>query len=155
MSSSSSVSDVGHTAPADLRAADIEAVFREFLGRNASAGDVATWMQVGSLRAFLDGVLASEEYARRVATRATQEEQARRPFLNRWSADGEGFACPPGELSPDGVVIVGKRGHLFIHGGSNHNLAAQLGEVEMPAAWLDDWREIVTERVDQTERSGR
>ena len=112
-------------------------------------------MQVRSLRAFLDGVLASEEYARRLATRATHTEKARRSFLNCWIAGWEGFARPPGELSPDGVVIVGKHGHLFIHGGSNHNLAAQLGEVEMAAGWLDDWRSIVTERHDHARRAER
>ena len=155
MSSSSSVPGAGDTAPDDLRPEDIEAVFREFLGRDASSGDVAIWMQVGSLRAFLDGVLASEEYARRVAARATHTEQARRPFLNCWMAGWEDFARPPGELLPDGVVIVGKHGHLFIHGGSNHNLAAQLGEVEMAPGWLDDWRSIVTERLDHAQRAGR
>ncbi len=155
MSSSSSVPGAGDTVPADLRPEDIKAVFREFLGRDASSGDVATWMQVGSLRAFLDGVLASEEYARRVTMRASDMEQARRPFLNCWIAGWEGFARPPGELSPDGVVIVGKHGHLFIHGGSNHNLAAQMGEVEMPAGWLEEWQGIVTGRLDRAQRSGR
>ena len=155
MSSSSSVPGTGEATTSELRPADIEAVFREFLGRDASSGDVAMWMQVRSLRAFLDGVLSSEEYARRLAMRATHTEQSRRSFLNCWIAGWEGFARPPGELSPDGVVIVGKHGHLFIHGGSNHNLAAQLGQVEMAAGWLDDWRSIVTERHDHARRAGR
>jgi hypothetical protein len=141
--------------PADLRTEDVEAVFREFLGRTASSGDVATWMQVGSLRAFLDGVLASEEYARRLATRAGETGQSGKTFLNCWIAGWERFARPPGELSPDGVVIVGKSGHLFIHGGSNHNLAAQRGEVEMAAGWLDEWQGIVTGRLDHARRAGR
>jgi alginate O-acetyltransferase complex protein AlgJ len=140
----------------DLRPEDIEAVFREFLGRAATAGDVAVWMQVGSLRTFLDGVLASEEYARRVATRvASEQSQSRAPFLNCWIAGWERFARPPGDLSSDGVVIVGTSGHLFIHGGSNHNLAAQRGEVDMAPDWLEEWRGIVTGRLDHAQRAGQ
>lgn len=148
------MSGLGGTLPDDLRPADIKAVFREFLGRDANSGDVVTWMQVGSLRAFMDGVLASEEYARRVAARAG-ETGSPMPFLNAWVAGWERFARPPGELSPDGVVIVGKSGHLFIYGGSNHNLAAQRGEVEMTASWLREWQRIVTGRLELARRAGR
>ena len=35
----------------------------------ASEGDVETWMQAGSLRAFFDGVLASDEYSQRAIAR--------------------------------------------------------------------------------------
>lgn len=155
MSTFPSVPGTGDTAPSDLRPEDIEAVFREFLGRDANSGDVAMWMQVASLRAFLDGVLASEEYARRVAARTADTAQADGPFMNCWIAGWERFARPPGQLSPDGVAIVGKHGHLFINGGSNHNLAAQRGEVEMAAGWLEDWRSIVTERLNHEQRAGR
>lgn len=156
MSSSPSTPNSGDAVPVDLRPEDVKAVFLEFLGRVASSGDVATWMQVGSLRAFLDGVLDSEEYARRVAMRAASETaQPHGPFLNCWIADWERFARPPGDLSPDGVVIVGKSGHLFIHGGSNHNLAAQRGEVEMATGWMQEWQGIVTGRFDHARRAGR
>ncbi len=114
------------------------------------------WMQVRSLRAFLDGVLASEEYAaRRLATRTSEAGQSGKTFLNCWIADWERFARPLGELSPDGVVIVGKSGHLLIHGGSNHNLAVQRGEVDMAAGWLQEWHGIVTGRLDHARCAGR
>ena len=140
----------------DLRREDIEAVFREFLGRDASPGDVAHLMQSGSLRAFLDDVLASEEYAERIAKRKMGEEApARGSFLNCWIEGWERFARPPGDLSPDGVVIVGESGHLFIYGGFNNNVATHRGEIEMAADWLEEWRTLVAERRDHAKRTGR
>ncbi len=113
-------------------------------------------MQTGSLRAFLDGVLASEEYAQRVAKRtASEETQVRGPFLNCWLGGWERFAWPPGDVSSDGAVIVGESGHLFIYGGTNDNVATQRGEVQMDAGWMAEWQALVTERYDHAQRSGR
>src|SRR5450756_165119 len=140
----------------DLRPEDIEAVFREFLGRVATPGDVAVWMEIGSLRAFLDGVLASEEYAERMAKRKIGEEaRSRGSFLNCWIEGWERFTRPPGDVSPDGVVIVGQSGHLFIYGGSNDNAATYRGEVEMAADWLGEWRTLVAKRLGHAQRAGR
>ena len=74
MSSSASEREPTDSAGGDLRREDIEVVFREFLGRVATSGDVDQWMQIGSLRALLDSVLASEEYAERMTKRAIGEE---------------------------------------------------------------------------------
>jgi len=113
-------------------------------------------MQVGSVRTFLDGVLASEEYAHRLAARAAgAEARTHGNFLNSWIPGWEGFGRPPGELSTDGVVVVGQQGQLFIYGGSNHNLAAQRGEVAMAPGWLEEWRELVAGRAEEALRMGR
>jgi len=139
-----------------IRPEDIEAVFGEFLGRAATPEDVEQWMRIGSLRAFLDGVLASEEYAERIAKRKMAEEaRAHGSFLNCWIEGWERFARPPGDLSPDGVVIIGESGHLFIYGGYNDNVATHRGEIEMAADWLEEWRTLVAERLNQAQRSGR
>jgi hypothetical protein len=151
--------EIGEEAPVvggGLRREDIEAVFREFLGRIATPGDVAVSMQSGSLRAFLNDVLASEEYAARIAGRKKSEEtRARGSFLNCWIEGWERFARPSGDVSPDGVVIVGESGHLFIYGGTNDNVATHRGEIEMTAEWLEEWRTLATERLGHAQRTGR
>jgi alginate O-acetyltransferase complex protein AlgJ len=148
MASSASKRDPGDSARGDLRREDVEAVFREFLGRAATPGDVDVWMQIGSLRTFLDGVLTSEEYAERLKRRAQGEEaHARGSFLNCSIKGWERFTRPPGDVSPDGVVIVGQSGHLFIYGGTNSNVPMYRGQVEMAAGWLDEWRTLMTKRL--------
>lgn len=156
MSSSASKREPPDNAGGDLRPDDIEVIFREFLGRVATPGDVAQWMQSGSLRVLLDGVLASEEYAERIAMRERSEEvRASKPFLNCWVEGWECFTRPPGDVSPDGVVIVGEAGHLFICAGTNDNVAMYCGEVQMAENWLDKWRTLVAKRLDHAQRTGR
>jgi alginate O-acetyltransferase complex protein AlgJ len=140
--------DVALSAAHDLRPEHVEAVFLEFLGRQASPEDVEIWMRIGSLRALVDGVLASEEYAARIAKRAAGAGGSHEgPFLNCWVADLERFGRPAGTVSADGVAIVGKRGHLFLYGGSNNNLAMYRGEIGMAPDWSLQWRELVGERL--------
>lgn len=140
----------------DLRTEHVEAVFLEFLGRPASAEDVDLWMGIGSLKALLDGVLASEEYAARLAKRAATEEiSPEGPFLNCWVDSLERFARPVGHVSRDGVAIVGRRGHLFLYGGSNNNLASYRGEIAMAPDWSLQWRELVDERLAFARETGR
>jgi alginate O-acetyltransferase complex protein AlgJ len=139
----------------DLRAEDIAAVFREFLGREATPGDIAVSMQSATLRAFLDGVMSSEEYRQRVARREMSRSSMRIPYLNCWIDGWEPFARPVGELSPDGVVIIGQRGYLFIYGGTNNNVASHRGEVPAPEGWLEAWQRLIAERCDFARRTGR
>jgi hypothetical protein len=137
----------------DLRPDDIGVVFREFLGRDATPGDTAFWIQFGTLRAFLDGVLASEEYKQRLARR--ERAQAQIPLLNCWIEGWERFTRPVGEVSSDGVAIVGHRGYLFIYGGSNDNVAAHRGETRTPEGWMDSWRGLMRDRLDYVRETGR
>jgi alginate O-acetyltransferase complex protein AlgJ len=134
----------------ELRPEHIQAVFREFLGRPAAPQDVAAWMRDGSVRRLLDGVLGSEEYRNRLAER---ERRAQLPspgsFINCWIPGWESYSRPAGELSPDGVAIVGGGGHLFIYGGSNNNVASHRGEVEMAPGWLESWRVLIAGRLAQ------
>ena len=141
----------------DLRHEDVEVVFRELLGRSATPDDVDSWMPVGSLRVFLDGVLASEEYAGRMARLKAIEEApaARGSFLNCWVDGWERYARPSGDVSTDGVVIVGESGHLFLAGGSNDNAASHLGDVEVAAGWLEEWRKLMAERLSQARQADR
>lgn len=156
MSSSASKRKPTDATAGDLRREDIEAVFREFLGRAATPGDVAHWMQSGSLRAFVDGVLSSIEYTERVTKRRLGEEaQTRGSFLNCWVEGWERFARPPGDVSPDGVVIVGQLGHLFIYGGSNDNIAVFRGEMQMPDDWLEEWQTLIARRLENACASKR
>jgi alginate O-acetyltransferase complex protein AlgJ len=138
-------------APDDLLPEHVEAVFLEFLGRPASPEDVRIWMAGGSLRGFLDGVLASEEYASRLAAR---DERAGETFLNCWIPGLERLSRPVGSISPDGVAIVGGHGHLFLYGGSNHNLAMYRGEVAMAGDWLEQWRVLGAERISHAVAAG-
>ena len=79
----------------DLHPDDIGVIFREFLGRDATQGDIEFWIQFGTLRAFLDGVLASEEYKQRLARRERAQTQI--PLLNCWIEGWERFnPCSPG-----------------------------------------------------------
>jgi hypothetical protein len=101
-------------------------------------------------------VLVSEEYAERMAKRKIGEEaRSRGSFLNCWIEGWERFTRPLGDVSPDGVVIVGASGHLFIHGGTNDNVATYRGEVEMAADWLEEWRTLVAKRLGLAQRAGR
>lgn len=135
------------TAQGDLRVAHVEAVFKEFLGRPASPRDIEIWMEVGSLRALLDGVMGSEEYALRAGERSPAAVEAQQgPFINCWSESVDGFTRPVGSMSADGVAMVGREGHLFLCGGTNENLANYLGAVTMAPDWQGQWRELVRER---------
>lgn len=139
----------------DLSSEHIKAVFREFLGRAPASAEIDAWLPVRSLQAFLEGVLDSDEYAQRRSTRESEEEPDRR-FLNCWIAGHwERFARPPGDVSPDGLAIVGTSGHLFIYGGTNDNLTAQRGEVQLPHGWIDEWRMLIAERTAAARSAGR
>ena len=110
---------------------------------------------VRSLQAFLEGVLASDGYAQRRATRESGE-QSDGPFLNCWIAGHwERFARRPGDVSPDGLAIVGSSGHLFIYGGTNDNVTAQRGEVQLPNSWIDEWQTLIAERTAAARNAGR
>jgi alginate O-acetyltransferase complex protein AlgJ len=141
----------------DLRASDVEVIFGEMLGREPLADEVAAWMRTGSVRVLLDGVIASEEYAARVAQRATRAPPppATGTFLNCWVAGWEQFARPAGEVSEDGVAIVGQHGHLFICGGSNDNVASYRGISGVAPGWAGAWRALVEERTEHARRAGR
>ena len=136
------------TARGDLLPGHVEAVFEEFLGRPASPHDVEVWMATGSLRALLDGVIASEEYALRSAQRSRTSEGAREgPFVNCWAENVQAFTRPVGSVSGDGVAMVGRDGHLFLCGGTNENLSNYLGTTAMAPDWQDRWDELLRERV--------
>ncbi len=49
----------------DLVPQHVQAVYTEFLGREAQPDEISLWMAGGSLRALVDGVLVSGEYAER------------------------------------------------------------------------------------------
>lgn len=131
----------------DLRPGHIEAVFCEFLDRRPSSQEIELWMGVGTVGAFLDGVLASDEYAARRSRRAARDNmEGGRSFLNYWSGTNAEFTHPVGTISPDGVAMVGSEGHLFLCGGSNDNLAMYRGELPLTHDWLERWRALVAER---------
>jgi len=139
----------------DLRPEDVSSLFAELLGREASSRDIEIWMAAGSLRALIEGILGSEEYRARSAAASRSRSAPGSTYLNSWVPGLEQFTRPPGELSPDGVAIVGEQGHLFIYGGSNDNVRSHRGEVQMGAGWLDSWRSLTAERHEQAARAGR
>lgn len=139
-----------------LRASDVSTVFQEFLGRPASPADVENWLRAGTLGALLDGVLSSAEYRQRHKANVQRRPSQHGPvYLNCWVEGWEAYSRPVGEVSEDGVAIVGEQGHLFIHGGSNNNVASHRGESPLPPNWLDSWRSLVTDRVAHAQRTGR
>jgi alginate O-acetyltransferase complex protein AlgJ len=149
----------GQDAGARLFASDellpehVEAMFLEFLGRRPSRRDLDAWMRVGSLRALVDGVISSEEYTARVAARTLTSSDG--PVLNFWVPGLERFSRPVGNISPDGVAIVGRDGHLFLCGGSNNNLAMYRGEIAMAPDWSERWQELVERRLTHARTAGR
>jgi hypothetical protein len=143
----------GLLAPDQLLPEHVEAMFLEFLGRRPSRGELDVWMGVGSLRALVDGVLASQEYTARVAARTLTSSDG--PLLNCWIPGLERFSRPAGSISPDGVAIVGRDGHLFLYGGSNNNLAMYRGEIGMAPDWSAQWRELVDRRLTHARAAGR
>jgi hypothetical protein len=143
----------GLLAPDQLLPEHVEAMFLEFLGRRPSRGELDVWMGVGSLRALVDGVLASQEYTARVAARTLTSSDG--PQLNCWVPGLERFSRPAGSISPDGVAIVGGEGHLFLFGGSNNNLAMYRGEIGMAPDWSAQWRELVDRRLTHARAAGR
>lgn len=144
----------------DLLPEHVEGVFLEFLGRQASPADVAVWMRIGSVRALIDGVLDSEEYRARLAEReaavraAAEGAGPKISYANCWTEELAEFCRPPGTLSADGVAIVGERGHLFLYGGTNDNLAMFRGEVPMAPDWLAQWTSLMEERRSHAEAKG-
>src|SRR5580692_4840397 len=146
----------GFVDPDALLPEHVEAMFLEFLGRRPAREEVDSWMGVGSLRALIDGVLASEEYAARLAQRALSDgDRSAGPLLNCWIPGFERFSRPVGSISPDGVAIVGGDGHLFLYGGSNDNLAVFRGEIEMAPDWSAQWRELVDWRLAHARAANR
>jgi len=140
----------------DLRPSDVDVVFREMLGRTPLESEVEIWMRTGSVRALLDGVMESEEYAAHTARRAAEQARpAPAAFLNCWVPGWERFARPTGEISDDGVAIVGNDGHLFICGGSNNNVASFRGIAGVAPGWSQAWRELVQERAEHSRQAGR
>ncbi len=130
-------------------------MFREFLRREATQGDIDAWMETGSLRTFIDGVAASAEYAERLDARQRREEARSRGFyLNCWLEDWSQFARPVGEISSDEVAIVGESGHLFIYRGSNENVATFRGQASLPTGWLEGWSSLIGERLDAARGGG-
>jgi alginate O-acetyltransferase complex protein AlgJ len=140
----------------DLTPEDVKAVFTEFLGRTPSPSDLAAGMAMGSVRALLDAVLASEEYAARLqCRRAEAGEDDGGPYVNCWTPELASHTREVGSISPDGVAIVGEEGHLFLIGGTNENFAVFRGERPMAETWLPRWRTLVSERRKEARASGR
>jgi hypothetical protein len=142
------------TSSEELRSSDIHAVYVALLQREPSSQEVELWLGAQSLSEFLAGVLASEEY-RALISRPDPSADHEPVYLNCWIDAWEQFSRPPGQISTDGVVMVGRSGHLFIHGGTNDNVALQRGEVDLPDRWIEEWQTLVEDRLTYAERTGR
>ncbi|MBA2347136.1 MAG: hypothetical protein H0V81_02475 [Solirubrobacterales bacterium] len=70
-----------------------------------------------------------------------------RHFANFYRQDLADLTPPPGTLSPDGEVVVGEDGWLFLVAGTNAVVQQFLGRAPLPPEWLDRWASLVERRV--------
>lgn len=140
---------------AALAADDVAVVYRELLGREATAAEIAHQCAAApSLRALLDAVLASPEYhaARGAAVPASPPPAA--AVVNVYTPELEPWGFAPGTWSADGVALVGHAGWLFLGAGSNAILDQYRGDVALPDGWVDDWAEAMAVRRGEAEALG-
>lgn len=134
-----------------LQAAEVGLIYESLLGRAATADEVAAQLRAtADWRVLLAAVAESQEYQRRLATHLSPAE----PRVNIWHPDLAFAAHPTGSTSPDGEVVVGKDGWLFLVGGSNAVLKQHQPGMPLAAGWHAEWAETIATRVKDAARLG-
>jgi alginate O-acetyltransferase complex protein AlgJ len=133
---------------------EVVAVYRQVLEREPSEEEVEAQLAgVPSLDAMLRQALDSEEYATRLRERGVNAV-LNPTVVNVYHPDLAEWTLPPGTRSADGVAIVGTDGWLFLCGGTNAALDQYVGAVELGGAWLQEWRQVLSQREEQARQLG-
>jgi hypothetical protein len=134
-----------------LTGEEVAAVYRQALGRDPRPEELeAQLAAVPDLDSLLRVVLESAEF-----TEKLREAAARNPALvNVYHPDLAAFGLQPGTRSDDDIAIVGHGGSLFLCGGTNANLGQYVGSVEMTPSWVEEWRDVVLRRREETRAMG-
>jgi alginate O-acetyltransferase complex protein AlgJ len=123
----------------------VVSVYRQVLGRTPSEPEIDQQIESGTLDDLLRTALDSEEYALR--QREIQEASPTPPVVNIFHPDLAEWSLQPGTRSEDGIAIVGRKGWLFLCGGTNANLEQYVGAAEMSPTWLDEWTDVARQRA--------
>lgn len=142
-----------------LAADDVAAVYEQLLGRTPSDEEIAHQLAtMPSVRALLELVLGSEEYAVRSGVPARPPSSGAAPDeprrVNVYVPELAAWTHPPGARSDDGVAIVGHEGWLFLCSGTNAIVDQFTGEVAMPDDWLDGWQRTMRSRLAELQDAG-
>jgi hypothetical protein len=129
-------------------------VYVEVLGREPTAEEISDQLAVlPDLNSMLRIALDSEEYAVRLAE--ADVKRTRTPtVVNIYHPDLKAFGPTPGTRSPDGNVVVGRDGQLFLSGGSNAVLDQYTGEVQLAPDWLHAWGRLIRSRRAEMDTMG-
>jgi SAM-dependent methyltransferase len=144
------------TAPSSLTAQDVVLAYEAVLGRSPSPEEIAHQLaNAASLRELVAAVAQSDERYAKAASGAGQEPNAGtlepRPanIVNVYTAELEPFGMAPGTWSADGVAVTGRRGWVFLGGGTNTILDQYRGTFALPEDFDGRW-----ERALQVRRQG-
>jgi alginate O-acetyltransferase complex protein AlgJ len=132
----------------------IVSVYRQVLERTPSDEEVTAQLSgAPDLDALLRVALDSEEYGERLPQRG-ERPALRRTVVNVFHPDLAPWGLAPGTRCADDIAIVGREGWLFLCGGTNANLDQFVGAVEMKGAWLEEWREVLRRRAEESRSLG-
>jgi alginate O-acetyltransferase complex protein AlgJ len=132
----------------------VVSVYRQVLGRTPSEQEVdAQLAAISTLDGLLRVALDSDEYAARLSERGINSPRTQ-ALVNVFHPDLAPWGLPPGTRSDDEIAIVGHEGWLFLCGGTNANLGQYVGAVEMEPGWLEEWRQVIQRRAEETRALG-
>lgn len=125
-------------------AGDVVLLYEAFLGRTPQPEEIALQLAAApSLRVLLDIVTTSEERHERAAVEAAAPPQR---IVNVYTDELESFGHALGTWSDDGVAVTGRRGWVFLGGGSNAILDQYRGVVALEPGFHDRWLEAMAAR---------
>jgi alginate O-acetyltransferase complex protein AlgJ len=134
-----------------LAAHDVVLIYETLLGRRPSAQEIAHQQaNAKSLRDLLVAVAASDE--RQLREAGAGRDGAAMPVLkpanvvNTHTEELEPFGFAPGTWSADGVAVTGRRGWVFLGGGTNTILDQYRGTFALPEDFDVRWTQALEAR---------
>jgi alginate O-acetyltransferase complex protein AlgJ len=136
-----------------VMAQDVVLVYEAVLGRSPSPQEIAHQQaHAASLRDLLLAVGQSDERSAKAASGAVHERDADtlapRPanVVNVYTEELEPFGMAPGTWSADGVAVTGRRGWVFLGGGTNTILDQYRGAFALPEDFDARWTQALEVR---------
>ncbi|MFL5844200.1 MAG: glycosyltransferase [Solirubrobacteraceae bacterium] len=140
---------IGIHPPEGVTADQVRVLYEKLLGREAAAAETELHAPA-TLGELLRTLLDSPEFAGRALGLVPPETA----HANIWAAGLEPFHPPPGTLSPDDAVEVGRDGFLLLNDGTNAPLEQFLGRYELADDWAQRWTEALELRSRQAAELG-
>jgi hypothetical protein len=139
--------------PEGLTAQDVVLVYEAALGRRPAPQEIAHQQaNAASLRDLLVAVTQSDERHAKAAGGAVHEANADtlapKPanVVNVHTEELEPFGTAPGTWSTDGVAVTGRRGWVFLGGGTNTILDQYRGAFALPEDFDARWSDALEAR---------